>query len=177
MADSPMMGILAATVWGAGVCFMWPTMLATASERFPQGGALLMGMMGTAGTLSIYFVLPKMGAIFDAKKIEAAGGEAAFKALNGPELDRVLGLASQASFRSVAILPAILLVGVRRDLAVRSVQGRVQGCEAVSRLTRTFTSMREPRRLMIDINRSTVNRPRSALRIREKSAAAIPVLL
>jgi MFS family permease len=110
MADSPLMGILAATVWGAGVCFMWPTMLATASERFPHGGALLMGLMGTAGTASIYFVLPKMGAIFDTKKIEVAGGEAAFNALKGAELDRVLGIASQASFRAVAILPAILLV-------------------------------------------------------------------
>ena len=55
-ADSPVMGFLAATVWGTGVCYMWPTMLATASERFPRGGALLMGLMGTAGTLSIQFV-------------------------------------------------------------------------------------------------------------------------
>ena len=110
MADSPVLGILAATVWGAGVCFMWPTMLATASERFPHGGALLMGLMGTAGTSSIYFVLPKMGAIFDTKKIEVAGGEAQFKALTGDALDKVLGVASQASFRAVAILPAILLV-------------------------------------------------------------------
>src|SRR5215831_8636019 len=77
MADSPVLGILAATVWGAGVCFMWPTMLATASERFPHGGALLMGLMGTAGMLSINFVLPMMGHIFDSKSIEVAGGEAA----------------------------------------------------------------------------------------------------
>src|SRR5436309_934604 len=104
-ANSPITGLLAATVWGAGVCFMWPTMLATASERFPHGGALLMGLMGTAGTASIYFVLPQMGGIFDTKKIEVAGGEAAFKALSGPELDRVLGIAAQASFRAVAILP------------------------------------------------------------------------
>ena len=113
VADSPVLGILAATVWGAGVCFMWPTMLATASERFPHGGALLMGLMGTAGTLSSSFVLPQMGAIFDAKKIELAGGEAAFKALEvagGDKLNYVLGMASQASFRAVAILPAILLV-------------------------------------------------------------------
>jgi MFS family permease len=113
MADSPLLGILAATVWGCGVCFMWPTMLATASERFPHGGALLMGLMGTAGTLSIRFVLPKMGAIFDAKKIELAGGEQAFKALEaagGDRLNTILGAASQASFRAVAILPAILLV-------------------------------------------------------------------
>ena len=109
-ADSPVTGILAATVWGVGVCYMWPTMLATASERFPRGGALLMGLMGTAGTLSINFVLPAMGRIFDTKKIEVAGGEEAFKALSGDRLDQVLGMASQASFRAVAVLPAILLL-------------------------------------------------------------------
>jgi fucose permease len=111
VADSPITGLLAATVWGTGVCYMWPTMLATASERFPRGGALLMGLMGTAGTLSIRFVLPLMGAIYDSKKIEVAGGEAAFNALGaGPELERVLGIAAQTSFRAMAILPAILLV-------------------------------------------------------------------
>jgi hypothetical protein len=109
-ADSPVMGLLAATIWGTGVCYMWPTMLATASERFPRGGALLMGLMGTAGTLSIQFVLPAMGGIYDSKKIELAGGETAFKALTGDALDTVLGGAAQASFRAVAILPAILLV-------------------------------------------------------------------
>ena len=110
-ANSPVTGLLAATVWGTGVCYMWPTMLATASERFPRGGALLMGLMGTAGTLSSRFVLPFMGSIYDSKKLEVAGGEAAFKALQpGPELDRVLGAAAQASFRDVAILPAVLLI-------------------------------------------------------------------
>ena len=49
MANSPVTGLLAATLWGTGVCYMWPTMLAAASERFPRGGALLMGLMGTAG--------------------------------------------------------------------------------------------------------------------------------
>jgi MFS family permease len=110
MADSPITGILAATVWGAGVCFMWPTMLATASERFPHGGALLMGLMGTAGMLSINFVLPAMGKIFDKKSIEVAGGEAALNALSGQRLEEVKGVAAQASFSAVAILPAILLL-------------------------------------------------------------------
>jgi MFS family permease len=111
-ANSPITGLLAATLWGTGVCFMWPTMLAAASERFPRGGALLMGLMGTAGTLSIYFVLPMMGKIFDNAKVEAAGGEAAFKALaeGSAELNRVLAIASQTSFRYVAVLPAILLL-------------------------------------------------------------------
>jgi MFS family permease len=109
-ANSPVTGILAATVWGCGVCFLWPTMLATSSERFPRGGALLMGLMGTAGTLSISFVLPLMGQIFDHKKLELAGGPSAFAALSGARLDDVLGSAAQASFRAVSILPAALLL-------------------------------------------------------------------
>ena len=111
VANSPITALLAATLWGTGVCYMWPTMLATASERFPRGGALLMGLMGTAGTLSIQFVLPIMGSIFDHKKVELAGGTDAFNALPpGPELDRILGIAAQTSFRDVAALPAILLL-------------------------------------------------------------------
>ena len=111
VADSPITGLVAATVWGTGVCYMWPTMLATASERFPRGGAVLMGLMGTAGMLSIQFVLPMMGRVFDSKKVEFAGGPAAFAALPaGPELERVLGMAAQVSFRYVAVLPAVLLL-------------------------------------------------------------------
>ncbi|MSU20876.1 MAG: MFS transporter [Pedosphaera sp.] len=110
IANSKITGLLAATVWGVGVCYMWPTMLGAASERFPRGGALLMGLMGTGGTLSIYFVLPQMGKIFDNAKIREAGGEEAFKALSGEKLNAVLTYASQYSFRVVAILPAILLI-------------------------------------------------------------------
>ena len=70
-----------------------------------------MGLMGTAGTLSIQFVLPIMGSIYDRKKLELAGGEAAFNAMQpGPPLENILGIAAQASFRAVAILPAILLI-------------------------------------------------------------------
>ncbi len=119
-ANSAATGLFAATIWGAGVCFMWPTMLAAASERFPRGGALLMGLMGTGATLSIYFVLPKMGEIFDKAKVTAAGGSAAFDAVAAAaaagdpaaaaRLNEYLTIASQASFRAVAILPALLLL-------------------------------------------------------------------
>jgi MFS family permease len=110
IANSRVTGLLAATVWGVGVCYMWPTMLASASERFPRGGALVMGLMGTGGTLSIYFVLPQMGRIFDSAKIRAAGGAAGFDAATGSQLNAILVYASQYSFRIVAILPAILLI-------------------------------------------------------------------
>jgi hypothetical protein len=89
---------------------MWPTMLGAASERFPRGGALLMGLMGTAGTLSINFVLPEMGKIFDNKAVQLAGSVEAYRNLSGAALDRVKGIAAQTSFERVAILPAILLI-------------------------------------------------------------------
>ena len=51
-----------------------------------------------------------MGRVFDNAKIAAAGGEEAFRSLQGGELVRVLSSASQVSFRYVAALPAILLI-------------------------------------------------------------------
>lgn len=109
MANSPVTGLLAATLWGVGVCYMWPTMLAAASERFPRGGALLMGLMGTAGMLSQSFVLPQLGKIYDDAKIALAGGADAFAKLSPAENERILGLAAQTSFKYVAVLPVVLL--------------------------------------------------------------------
>jgi hypothetical protein len=48
--------------------------------------------------------------------------------------------------------------------------------DSSTRRTRILTSMRAPSLFRIDMRRSTVNRPRSAFRMREKSAAAKPVL-
>ncbi|HTA19796.1 MAG TPA: MFS transporter [Polyangia bacterium] len=109
-ANSPVTGFLAATLWGTGVCYMWPTMLASVSERYPKSGAFGMGIIGSAGALAIKFVLPKMGSIFDTAKSAAAGGDDAYKLLSGPAKDAVDAAASAASFRFVAVLPAILLV-------------------------------------------------------------------
>jgi MFS family permease len=111
-ADTPVTGLLAATVWGLGVCFLWPTMLANVSKRYPRGGELFIGLLGVAGALSIQFVLPQLGAIFDATKLELAGGDQAFvtlEAAGGPQLEAVLRQAAQTSFEANAILPAILI--------------------------------------------------------------------
>jgi len=109
-AGTPVLALLAATVWGTGVCYMWPTMYAIASEQFPKGGAFLLGLIGMAGCLSVYLVLPRMGAVFDEVKLAEAGGREAFAGLAPNELARVLAHASQVSFRVVAILPAFLLL-------------------------------------------------------------------
>lgn len=44
--------LVAATVYGLGKTFFWPTMLGVVGERFPKGGALTMGFMGGVGMLS-----------------------------------------------------------------------------------------------------------------------------
>jgi hypothetical protein len=44
--------IVAATVYALGKTFLWPTMLAVGSERFPKGGAITIGMLGGVGALS-----------------------------------------------------------------------------------------------------------------------------
>ncbi|MCA9099936.1 MAG: MFS transporter [Planctomycetales bacterium] len=48
--------IVAATIYGVGKTFFWPTMLGVVGERFPKGGALTMGFMGGIGMLSAGFL-------------------------------------------------------------------------------------------------------------------------
>lgn len=76
---------LASTIFAVGVCYFWPTMLGVTSEWFPNGGALLLAIIGGAGNLSVALILPIMGRIYD---------------LNG----------SQMALRSVAILPVVLVL-------------------------------------------------------------------
>lgn len=109
LADSPALAFAAATVWGIGVCYMWPTMLAIVSERFPRGGAMALGLMGFAGGMSIQFVLPQMGAIFDNAKAEAAGGIDKLATLGPEAMQDVVRYASVESFQAVAIVPLFLL--------------------------------------------------------------------
>ncbi len=42
----------AMTVYAIGKTFLWPTMLGVVGERFPRGGAIVMGVMGGIGMLS-----------------------------------------------------------------------------------------------------------------------------
>ncbi len=109
-ANSPVTALLAATVWAFGVCFMWPTMLAAVSRRYPRSGPWGIGLIGFAGALAIYFVLPELGKIYDRAKLEAAGGEQAFAALQpgSSELGEVLRYAASQSFQTIALIPVAL---------------------------------------------------------------------
>ena len=111
-ANSPLPALAAATLWAIGVCFMWPTMLAAVARRFPKSGPWGIGLVGFAGAMAIYFVLPQLGRIYDEAKLAKAGGEAAFAALQkgSPELHAVLAHAAEVSFRTIAVIPVVLFV-------------------------------------------------------------------
>ena len=46
------MCVVAATIYGIGKTFLWPTMLGVVSEQFPKGGAITIGAIGGVGMLS-----------------------------------------------------------------------------------------------------------------------------
>lgn len=109
LADSPVTGLLAATVWGLGVCFLWPTMLANVSERYPRGGELFIGLMGVAGALSIRYVLPALGSITDSTRDALAGGRSLFDAHPVAEQAPILQAANVAAFHTLAGGVAVLI--------------------------------------------------------------------
>jgi len=51
-ADGITMCVIAASIYGIGKTFLWPTMLAVVSEQFPKGGAITIGAAGGVGMLS-----------------------------------------------------------------------------------------------------------------------------
>ena len=110
IANSPVTALLAATLWAFGVCFMWPTMLAAASRRFPRCGPWGIGLIGFAGAMAIYLVLPQLGKIYDNAKLESAGGQAAFDALapGSAAWHQAVSYAAEQSFQTIAIIPVIL---------------------------------------------------------------------
>ena len=64
-SSSAVVALTAATLFGIGKTFLWPTMIGITAEQFPRGGALLLSLMGGTGLLSVAIVLPIMGARMD----------------------------------------------------------------------------------------------------------------
>lgn len=129
-----------ATIYGLGIAYFWPTMLGVTAERFPKGGALLLGLMGSVGNVAIAVVLPIMGYLYDESAVKQVPAEYAsvikteetawpLKLVGIQETKKIDGgavaelseagkkaiLEAQAKgaaipFRRVSILPAILVV-------------------------------------------------------------------
>jgi MFS family permease len=72
--------VVAATIYGFGKTFFWPTMLGVVSERFPRGGALTLGTIGGVGMLSAGFLgMPGIGYkqdLFATRQLESTSSAA-----------------------------------------------------------------------------------------------------
>lgn len=109
LATQPLEALAAATVWGFGVAWFWPTMIAAVADRYPRGGAFVMGLTGFVGGMALQIVLPFMGSVYDRAKLESGGGREGLQSLSSGELDAVLREAAIASFQSIAVLPLLLI--------------------------------------------------------------------
>src|SRR5262249_13203735 len=118
--------IAAATVFGLGIVYFLPTILGVTPERFPCGGAFLLGLVCCVGNLSVGVPQPVMGRINDQITFAAIPAELRdqvvvagvihpdkVKALP-PDDHRVVNAAQSEgakwSFRYVSVLPLILIV-------------------------------------------------------------------
>jgi len=118
--------IAAATIYGLGIVYFWPTMLGVTAERFPRGGAFVLGLMGCVGNLAIGVVQPWMGGINHkitmaaipaelSNQVVVAGVIEPGKVKALPEADQKVVLDAQKegakwSFRYVSALPVILII-------------------------------------------------------------------
>jgi MFS family permease len=83
--SAPLLIFAAATLFGCGTAFFWPTTLGLVAEQFPRGGALTLNTIGAVGMISVGILGgPLLGTLKDAS------------------LDRDLELASPALHAAVA---------------------------------------------------------------------------
>jgi hypothetical protein len=130
---------VAATIYGMGKSFFWPTMLGVVSERFPKGGALTMNTISGVGMLTVGIIgAAFLGNIQDKqidKKLlsqepaihaQVVGGEklSVFGKYNTIEAEKTAKLtpeeldkydvitaeAKKSALATVAIFPTIMLV-------------------------------------------------------------------
>ncbi len=125
-ADSAVTAFTYATIFGLGIVYFWPTMLGVTAERFPKGGAFLLGLMGCVGNLAVAAVLPLMGSIYDSSTLSALPADLRPLVVAGEKLDsdklqevkktqpEVVDLAeiegARQAFRKVSAVPILLVV-------------------------------------------------------------------
>jgi MFS family permease len=75
---------VAATLYGFGKTFFWPTMLGVVSDQTPRGGALTLNALGGIGMLAVGVLgFPYIGALQADKKIEAIAATPAASQVSG----------------------------------------------------------------------------------------------
>jgi MFS family permease len=130
---------LAATLYGVGKSFFWPTTLGVVAEQFPRGGALTLNAMGGMGMIAVGVLggdvlgtlvdkrvdqrlandRPAIHSVVAGEQTKRYGMEyrtldrtrvAALPAEQQAQVNAVQGEVKQGTLRTVAILPAIMFV-------------------------------------------------------------------
>lgn len=96
------MAYLSAMVYACGIAYFWPNMIGFVAAKIPKSGALGMSVIGAAGMFSTSIWQPIIGSLIGSNSAAAAA-----KGLTGDELALAAG---QASLKSMAIFPGILIV-------------------------------------------------------------------
>ena len=85
---------LAATIYGLGKTFLWPTMLGVVSEQCPRGGAVALNAISGIGMLAVGTLgFPYIGTLKEAKSIESVQANAAI-------VETVPGLVKDGEFQA-----------------------------------------------------------------------------
>ena len=101
--------LVAATLYGFGKTFFWPTMLGVVSEQCPKGGALTLNAIGGVGMLGVgvlgfpFIGLLQVNAV--AKKIETGDQKAIYEQIT-EQKEGILGTYRAVVPEKVAALPA-----------------------------------------------------------------------
>jgi fucose permease len=117
-AGSAVTAFAAATVFSIGICYFWPTMLGFVAERLPRTGALGLAILGGAGMLSVSFVLPIMGGVYDQATVAALPDGAVLEALKtaaagtaeAAQWAQAQAQGGAQALRYVAVLPLVLIL-------------------------------------------------------------------
>ena len=107
-----------ALIFGAGVCYFWPTMLGFVSEYLPKTGAVGLNLMGGAGMFAVSVYMMFMGGVYDRHIAEKLPAGADLKLYNSDEatmeMKQALEEANKAAgpeiINTTLVIPIILIV-------------------------------------------------------------------
>jgi hypothetical protein len=107
-----------ALVFGAGVCYFWPTMIGFVAEYLPKTGAVGLNLMGGAGMFAVSLYMMFMGGVYDKKIAAKLPAGADLKVYNASEataeMKTALAEANKAAgpeiINTTLVIPIILIV-------------------------------------------------------------------
>ena len=119
-----LMIFVAATLYGVGKTFFWPTMLGVVAEQTPRGGALTLNAIAGIGMLAVGTLgFPFIGTLQSAKQIEAVAASDVAQSVPGLVVDGKLSSDVLADKRIYEIIPY-------KDINDEALASRIEGDQA-----------------------------------------------